>query len=86
MIAKDKEIVKKQQAIIFSMTPKERTTPEVLNASRKKRVASGSGSQVQDINILLKQFKQMNKMMKQMKKSGFKGLLGQGLSQFKQKF
>ena len=79
----DKEIVKKQQAIIFSMTPKERTTPEVLNASRKKRVASGSGSQVQDINILLKQFKQMNKMMKQMKKSGFKGLLGQGLSQFK---
>ena len=54
----DKEIVKKQQAIIFSMTPKERTTPEVLNASRKKRVASGSGSQVQDINILLKQFKQ----------------------------
>ena len=82
----DKEIVKKQQAIIFSMTPKERTTPEVLNASRKKRVASGSGSQVQDINILLKQFKQMNKMMKQMKKSGFKGLLGQGLSQFKQKF
>ena len=79
----DKEIVKKQQAIIFSMTPKERTTPEVLNASRKKRVASGSGSKVQDINILLKQFKQMNKMMKQMKKSGFKGLLGQGLSQFK---
>ena len=82
----DKEIVKKQQAIIFSMTPKERTTPEVLNASRKKRVASGSGSRVQDINILLKQFKQMNKMMKQMKKSGFKGLLGQGLSQFNQKF
>ena len=82
----DKEIVKKQQAIIFSMTPKERTTPEVLNASRKIRVASGSGSQVQDINILLKQFKQMNKMMKQMKKSGFKGFLGQGLSQFKQKF
>ena len=82
----DKEIVKKQQAIIFSMTPKERTTPEVLNASRKKRVASGSGSKVQDINILLKQFKQMNKMMKQMKKSGFKGLLGQGLSQFKLKF
>ena len=82
----DKEIVKKQQAIIFSMTPKERTTPEVLNASRKKRVASGSGSKVQDINILLKQFKQMNKMMKQMKKSGFKGLLGQGLSQFNQKF
>ena len=82
----DKEIVKKQQAIIFSMTPKERTTPEVLNASRKKRVASGSGSRVQDINILLKQFKQMNKMMKQMKKSGLKGLLGQGLSQFKQKF
>ena len=79
----DKEIVKKQQAIIFSMSPKERTTPEVLNASRKKRVASGSGSKVQDINILLKQFKQMNKMMKQMKKSGFKGLLGQGLSQFK---
>ena len=82
----DKDIVKKQQAIIFSMTPKERTSPAVLNASRKKRIASGSGSQVQDINILLKQFKQMNKMMKQMKKSGFKGLLNQGISQFKQKF
>jgi len=82
----DKDIVQKQQAIIFSMTPGERTNPEVLNASRKKRIAFGSGSQVQDINILLKQFKQMNKMMKQMKKSGFKELPGQGLSQFKQKF
>ena len=79
----DKDIVQKQQAIIFSMTPGERTNPE---ASRKKRIAVGSWSQVQDINILLKQFKQMNKMMKQMKKSGFKELPGQGLSQFKQKF
>lgn len=56
---------RKIEAIIHSMTPQERRNPRVLNASRKRRVAAGSGTTVQDINTLLKQFKQMQRMMKQ---------------------
>ena len=56
--------VKKMQAIIFSMTPQERTYPAVINGSRKKRLASGSGTNLQEVNKLLKQFQQMQKMMK----------------------
>jgi len=68
------------QAMIDSMTPLERTRPQLLNASRKRRIARGSGTRVQDINQLLKQYKQMRKMMKRMRGSGFlqKALGGMG--------
>ena len=59
------------QAIIRSMTMEERENPEKLNASRKKRIAAGSGRSLQEINRLLKQFTEMKKMMKQM--TGGKG-------------
>jgi len=58
------------EAIISSMTPKERRFPDVIKGSRKKRIAAGSGLQVQDVNRLLKQFTQMQKMMKKMKGGG----------------
>ena len=62
-------------AIIGSMTPKERANPALLNAKRKKRIASGSGTQVQDVNKLLKMHMEMSKAMKQIKKmGGLKGL------------
>ncbi len=64
---------KKMEAIINSMTPKERQFPDLIKGSRKKRIAGGSGTQVQDVNQLLKQFTQMQKMMKQM--SGKGGLM-----------
>ncbi|MGV1014066.1 MAG: signal recognition particle protein [Methyloceanibacter sp.] len=70
----DDRIVKRQQAIIGSMTRAERKNPKLLNASRKKRVASGSGTQVQDINKLVKMHRQMADMMKSMGKK--RGLLG----------
>jgi signal recognition particle subunit SRP54 len=57
-------------AIINSMTPAERRSPDIIRGSRKRRIASGSGTEVQDVNRLLKQFTQMQKMMKQMKKGG----------------
>ncbi len=63
----------KTRAIILSMTPKERTHPEILNASRKKRVAAGCGMKVEDVNRLLTQYKQMQKMFKQLNGSGKKG-------------
>jgi len=62
-------------AIIDSMTPGERLRPEVIKGSRKRRIATGSGTQVQDVNKLLKQFKQMQKMMKKMKGGGMKKLM-----------
>ena len=65
----DKE-VKKLIAIVNSMTEKERTFPAVIKGSRKKRIAAGSGTQVQDVNKLLKQFTQMQKVMKKMKGGG----------------
>jgi signal recognition particle subunit SRP54 len=65
----DREFVK-LGAIIDSMTRKERVAPDVINGSRKKRIAAGSGTQIQDINKLLKQFKQMQKMMKKMSGKG----------------
>jgi signal recognition particle subunit SRP54 len=66
----DEKQFSRQEAIINSMTPKERRFPDVINGSRKRRIAAGSGTQVQDVNRLLKQFKQMQKMMKKMKKGG----------------
>ncbi len=72
----DKEI-KRQIAIVNSMTPVERRKPDIINGSRKRRIAAGSGTQVQDVNRLLKQFKQMQKMMKQFKKGGMRQLMRQ---------
>ncbi|MDP2619596.1 MAG: signal recognition particle protein [Hyphomicrobiales bacterium] len=75
----DDTIIKRQTAIISSMTPQERRRPEILKASRKKRIAAGSGTQVQDVNRLLKMHRQMADMMKKMGKRGaFKGLFGGG--------
>ena len=74
----DDSVFKRQQAIISSMTRKERSNPKLLNANRKKRVAAGSGTEVQDINKLLKMHRQMADMMKAMgkKKGGLMGALG----------
>lgn len=71
----EKEL-KKIEAIIYSMTPGERRKPEVLNGSRRKRIAKGSGTRVEDINSLLKQFMEMKKMMSQITKMGLGGMMG----------
>ena len=55
------------KAIILSMTPKERAKPEIINPSRKRRIAAGCGLKVEDVNRLLRQFEQMQKMMKQLR-------------------
>ena len=66
------------EAIIRSMTPKERSTPTLLNASRKTRIAKGSGTTVADVNKLIKQFEEMRKMMKMMSNPrAMAGLMGQ---------
>ncbi len=62
------------EAIISSMTKEERRKPDILNASRRRRIASGSGTQVQDVNRLMKQFRDAQKLFKTMKKSGMRGL------------
>jgi len=70
----DDKAFKKVEAIIYSMTREERKSPKILNGSRRMRIAKGSGTQVQDVNRLLKQFDDMQKMMKNMtrgKKSRF---------------
>ncbi len=72
----DEKQLTRQEAIISSMTPSERRNPKILHASRKRRIAGGSGTTVQEINKLLKQHQMMGKMMKQMKKMGKKGMLG----------
>jgi signal recognition particle subunit SRP54 len=63
------------EAIINSMTPKERRNPDILNGSRKRRITQGSGTQLQDLNRLLKQHKQMQKMMKKMKGGGMANMM-----------
>ncbi len=75
----DQKAIKRQMAIISAMTMKERRTPDIIKASRKKRIAAGAGVQVQDVNRLLKQFEDMSTMMKRMNKLGQKGLMRQGL-------
>ena len=62
----DERAIDRMQAIILSMTPKEREKPEIINSSRKKRIATGAGTTVEEVNKLLKQFEQTNKLMKQM--------------------
>jgi signal recognition particle subunit SRP54 len=66
--------VKASQAIIFSMTPAERQNPKILNANRRKRIAAGSGTQVYNVNQLVKQYQDARRMFKELKKSGFKNL------------
>ncbi len=75
----DTGILKRQAAIISSMTKAERKLPDVIKASRKKRIAAGSGTTVQEVNKLLKQFDDMSTMMKRMTKMGQKGLMRQGM-------
>ncbi len=65
---------KQTEAIIHSMTLKERRDPDILNASRRRRIAAGSGMEVQDVNRLIKQFREAQKMMKMLTKTGGKGL------------
>src|SRR3954452_7880536 len=72
----DEKIIKRQRAIIDSMTPQERRTPDILKASRKKRIAAGSGAMVEEVNKLLKMHRQMADMMKAMGGGGKRGLGG----------
>jgi signal recognition particle subunit SRP54 len=79
----DDRQVHRMKAIINSMTARERTNPGIINGSRRRRIAGGSGTQVQDVNRLLKQHMQMQKMMKKMSRGGMakliRGLQGKGL-------
>ncbi len=77
----DDESFKKVEAIILSMTPEERGNPELLNGTRKKRIATGSGNTVQEVNQFLKQFDDMRKMMKTMTKMNSMGRQMRGLPQ-----
>ena len=75
----DEAVLVRQEAIISSMTPAERLRPEIIKASRKRRIAAGSGVTVQDVNRLMKQFQEMNRMMKKMNKLGKKGVMRGGM-------
>ncbi len=75
----DESQFKRQEAIICSMTMKERKFPAIIKGSRKRRIAAGSGTQVQDVNRLIKQFTQMQKMMKKMSKGGGMAKMMRGL-------
>ncbi len=72
---KEENKLKKTEAIICSMTKKERARPEILNGSRRARIAKGSGTKVSDVNALLKQFSQMRQMMKMLKGGKMKGMM-----------
>lgn len=73
------KIIEHQEAIILSMTLKERENPDIINASRRKRIAAGAGTTVQKVNILLKQYKQISEMMKKASKMNPKNLLRNGI-------
>jgi signal recognition particle subunit SRP54 len=75
----DEKVITQNEAIILSMTKKERENPKVIDGSRKKRIANGSGTDVVTINKLLKQFKMMSEMMKKMSKGNLKGMSDQGI-------
>ena len=68
----DPKVMARTEAIVLSMTTEERRNPDILKASRKKRIAAGSGTSVEEVNKLLKQFEQMKVMMKQIKNGNFK--------------
>jgi len=72
----DEDMLKKSKAIIQSMTKKERENPEIIKAERKQRIAKGSGTTIQDVNKLLKQFFDSKEMMKRFKKGKFPGMMG----------
>lgn len=76
----DPKMIDRQEAIILSMTKAERRNPDIIKASRKRRIALGSGVSVQDVNRLLKQYQQMADMMKKVSKLGQKGLMRHGLN------
>ena len=79
----DEAQMKRIEAIILSMTREERLRPETINGSRRKRIAKGSGTRVEEVNKLLRQFDQMKKMMKQFANGGLKkGLFGKGKMKF----
>ena len=75
----DEKIVTQNEAIILSMTKKEREDPKIIGGSRRKRIANGSGTDVATINKLLKQFKMMSEMMKKMSKGNLKGMSDKGI-------
>ena len=75
----DDRLLARQQAILSAMTPKERRDPRIINASRKRRIAAGSGVGVPEVNKMLKQFQEMNSMMKKVRKMSKKGGLPGGL-------
>ena len=75
----DEKQMAKIEAIILSMTKEERMRPDVINGSRRKRIAKGSGTMVEDVNKLLRQFDQMKKMMKQFSGMGKKKMFGKKL-------
>jgi signal recognition particle subunit SRP54 len=75
----DDRMIARQLAIISSMTPKERRNPQILHASRKRRIAAGAGTDVPEVNRMLKQYQQMQTMMKRVKKMGHKQFLARGL-------
>ena len=75
----DEKIITQNEAVILSMTKKERENPKIIDGSRKKRIANGSGTDVATINKLLKQFKMMSEMMKKMSKGNTKGMVDKGM-------
>jgi signal recognition particle subunit SRP54 len=75
----DEKIVTQNEAIILSMTKKERENPKIIDGSRRKRIANGSGTDVATINKLLKQFRMMSEMMKKMSKGNLKGMSDKGI-------
>ena len=75
----DEKIITQNEAVILSMTKKERENPKIIDGSRKKRIANGSGTDVAAINKLLKQFKMMSEMMKKMSKGNVKGMTDKGI-------
>ena len=75
----DEKIITQNESIILSMTKKERENPKIIDGSRRKRIANGSGTDVATINKLLKQFKMMSEMMKKMSKGNVKGMTDKGI-------
>ena len=75
----DEKVITQNEAIILSMTKKERENPKIIDGSRRKRIANGSGTDVATINKLLKQFKMMSEMMKKMSKGNLKGMSDKGI-------
>jgi signal recognition particle subunit SRP54 len=75
----DESIITQNEAIILSMTKKERGNPKIIDGSRKKRIANGSGTDAATINKVLKQFKMRSEMMKKMSKGTLKGMSDKGI-------